>query len=294
MRRLTLLTNPDKCNLHCPLCFLNQRDRPFGMGEMPFEVAKVAIDRYFENLREVIPSTMGEPLLYSKFADLLDYCSARKIPLNLTTNGTFPGNWRTPAGMERLLRACSDIKISCMAFDEEGFAEMMPGATFTQWRGNVERLLEVARLFQDDVVSERKVATVSLQVTLHRKLLPFATEILAWAESVGIARIKWNLPVFISAGESLRKEYGVDLATVRELREILKSERARCEGNLFFAGKRGLHDMPDSGQCDFFRDEIWILPDGTEERCPNPERRFGDGASAGATCEKCLLFNQDL
>ena len=128
MRRLTLLTNPDKCNLRCPLCFLNQRGRPFGMGEMPLEVAKAAIEKYAEEiaggapsgllgkgqcgLREVIPSTMGEPLLYSKFKELLEFCGEKKIPLNLTTNGSFPGLWGTAAGMERLLLACSDIKVS--------------------------------------------------------------------------------------------------------------------------------------------------------------------------------------
>ena len=75
MHRITLLTNPDKCNLHCPLCFLNQRagcGRKFGMGEMPFEIARAAIEKYAAErdasgkrlLQEVIPSTMGEPLLY--------------------------------------------------------------------------------------------------------------------------------------------------------------------------------------------------------------------------------------
>lgn len=310
MRRLTLLTNPDKCNLRCPLCFLNQRGKPFGMGEMPIEVAKAAIEKYAEGLsgkepcglREVIPSTMGEPLLYSKFGELLEYCSAREIPLNLTTNGTFPGIWGTAAGMERLLLACSDIKVSCMAFDEATFTEMVPGISFACWRGNVEKLLDVARSLnvarrlhparspQAGSAAARNIASVSLQVTLHRKLLRFAPEILRWAESVGVARVKWNLPVFISAGERLRGEYGIPGEAAREIRRELETLRAlyphvRCEGSLFFgavsAGKE---------PCGLFRDEIWILPDGTEEFCPNPERRFGDCASAGATCEGCVLF----
>lgn len=310
MRRLTLLTNPDKCNLRCPLCFLNQRGKPFGMGEMPIEVAKAAIEKYAEGLsgkepcglREVIPSTMGEPLLYSKFGELLEYCSAREIPLNLTTNGTFPGIWGTAAGMERLLLACSDIKVSCMAFDEATFTEMVPGISFACWRGNVEKLLDVARSLnvarrlhparspQAGSAAARNIASVSLQVTLHRKLLRFAPEILRWAESVGVARVKWNLPVFISAGERLRAEYGISGSAACEIRRELETLRAlyphvRCEGSLFFgavsAGKE---------PCGLFRDEIWILPDGTEEHCPNPERRFGDSASAGATCEGCVLF----
>ena len=294
MRRLTLLTNPDKCNLRCPLCFLNQRGLPFGMGEMPIEIAKAAIEKYAgSGLREVIPSTMGEPLLYSKFAELLDYCRGKNIPLNLTTNGTFPGIWGTDEGMARLLHACSDIKISCMGFDGTAFSEMMPGISFESWRRNVERLLGVARGLCAGAVTGRNVATVSLQVTLHRKLLSFAPEILRWADSVGIARIKWNLPAIISSGERLRNEYGISGLAAREIRRELEAlqaqfPRVRCEGSLFF----DVH--PGGGPCDFFKDEIWILPDGSEEHCPNPERSFGDSASAGATCEKCMLFNHDL
>lgn len=272
------------------------------MGEMPFEVAKAAIDKFAcddaglsgKGLREVIPSTMGEPLLYSKFAELLEYCSARNIPLNLTTNGTFPGTWGTDAGMQRLLLACSDIKVSCMGFDASVFDEMMPGVAFDCWRANVERLLGVARHLrlvngrQAVAAAGRKVASVTLQVTLHKKLLPQVVEIVRWAESVGVARIKWNLPVFISAGERLRAEYGISGSAACEIRRELETLQAqcphvRCEGSLFFGAVR-------NGPCGLFKDEVWVLPDGTEEFCPNPERRFGDSASAGATCAGCVLF----
>ena len=118
------------------------------------------------------------------------------------------------------------------------------------------------------------------QVTVHKKVVAKVPEILAWAESIGIARIKWNLPVFISGGQELRTRYGVDAATVRELREFLSP---RGEGSLFFDG------VAQDG-CTMFKDEIWILPDGSEEFCPNPERRFGDRNAAGATCGLCVLL----
>lgn len=293
MRRLTLLTNPDKCNLRCPLCFLNQRGKPFGMGEMPIEVAKAAIEKYAESgLREVIPSTMGEPLLYSKFSELLDFCGAVDIPLNLTTNGTFPGIWGTAAGMERLLLACSDIKVSCMGFDAPAFDEMMPGIAFDCWRGNVKKLLSLADELRKGDCSAR-VATVSLQVTVHKKILHSVPEILRWAETVGIARIKWNLPVFISAGERLRGEYGISGPAANEIRrelELLQARypRVRCEGSLFFGA-----DSAGEGPCKFFQDEIWILPDGSEEHCPNPERRFGDRTKKGAACANCMLLGRE-
>ena len=170
----------------------------------------------------------------------------------------------------RLLDACSDIKVSCMAFDSETFDEMMPGFSFERWRDNVCRLAGHGH------------GSVTLQVTLHKNLVAKVPEILAWAESIGIARIKWNLPVFITGGQALRARYGVDATTVRELREFLLP-RGRCEGSLFFDGFGGT-------SCEFFKDEIWILPDGSEEPCPNPERRFGNRNAAGATCGACVLL----
>ena len=79
MHRITLLTNPDKCNLRCALCFLRQNGIVSFSGEMPFETAKAAIEKYAAEkdssgnslLKEVIPSTMGEPLLYSRCENLL-------------------------------------------------------------------------------------------------------------------------------------------------------------------------------------------------------------------------------
>lgn len=357
VRRLTLVTNPDVCNLRCPLCFLNQRGSAYGKGEMPLDVAFAAIEKYHgagafavegkNGLREVIPSTMGEPLLYSKFAELLDYCLAARIPLNLTTNGSFPGVWRTCEGMAKLVRACSDIKVSCMGFSEDVVREMMPGLTFEKWKENVERLLEVADGVKQaegccaengDKNGARNsdkngAATVSLQVTLHKKMLSQVREILAWAESTGIARVKWNMPVFIASGERLRAEYGVSGAEAAILRNELRSDKVRCEGSLFFDAlsvkkgavnaamdsnekrtvhidekcvahideKRATHiegkcavadgDLKESARvCDFFADEVWVMPDGSVEHCPNPEKRFGNPAAPGAKCEGCLMF----
>ena len=153
MRRITLLTNPDKCNLRCALCFLRQQGIVSYSGEMPFEIAKKAIEKY--NPQEVIPSTMGEPLLYSRFEDLLHLCEMTGIKMNLTTNGTFPGKWGTPSVMFELVQACSDIKVSTLAYEMGGFLRHL-------WRENVEKLIECRKRRQDSS------ATVSLQVTLHR------------------------------------------------------------------------------------------------------------------------------
>ena len=265
MRRITLLTNPDVCNLHCPLCFLNQRAlcncdtrsarngngecppdngrerffycnkerRAFGLGEMPFEIAKAAIEKYAAErdvsgkrlLREVIPSTMGEPLLYSHFDELLELCRALGIPLNLTTNGTFPGKWGSEDAMGVLLRSCRDIKVSYLASEQ-----------FDGWKANVEKLVRVRDKLRGNAgcedadcamdadadcaeTAESRVATVSLQVTLHKKNLQDVPEIVSWASAIGVDRIKWNKVVFLStASQSLREIYALDDAPLESLR----------------------------------------------------------------------------
>lgn len=305
MRRVTLLTNPDVCNLHCPLCFLNQRAlhncnarsaengngvcpldngrerffycnkerRAFGMGEMSFEVARAAIEKYAAErdasgkrlLREVIPSTMGEPLLYSHFDELLELCESLEIPMNLTTNGTFPGKWGSDAAMKLLLRSCSDIKVSYLASEQ-----------FDGWKANVEKLVRV----RDKLRENARCATVSLQVTLHKKNLQDVPELVSWASAIGIDRIKWNKVVLLSsASQMLREMYALDDALLESLRNHLRSgefsaSNVKHEGSLFF--KNCADQCAVGGKCEScpFADEVWVWPDGHEDHCPNPERRF--------------------
>lgn len=299
MRRITLLTNPDVCNLHCPLCFLNQRAsgcREFGLGEMHIATARAAIEKYAAErdasgkrvLREVIPSTMGEPLFYSRFDELLELCQKFEIPLNLTTNGTFPGKWGSDAGMAALLHACCDIKVSYLASEQ-----------FEGWTANVEKLLKVRNsiLFKavaKSVLDENaaKLSTVSLQVTLHRKNLQNIPELVRWASSIGIERIKWNPVVFLSvAPAELKREYALNCG-LDEIRRLILDVSESCQSNLknegsLFMNMQPLHpsklmeDMSaeafsrDAGTCPF-ADEIWVLPDGSEDYCPSPERRYGN------------------
>ena len=289
MRRVTLLTNPDVCNLHCPLCFLNQRAlhncnarsaengngerRAFGMGEMNFEIARAAVEKYAADrdasgkrlLREVIPSTMGEPLLYSHFEELLELCRAFGIPLNLTTNGTFPGKWGSDAAMELLLRSCSDIKVSYLASEQ-----------FDGWKANVEKLVRL----RDKLRENARCATVSLQVTLHKKNLHEVPEIVSRASAIGIDRIKWNKVVFLStASQSLREMYALDDALLESLRNefragVFSASNVKREGSLFFSDSVDLCAV--GGKCEScpFADEVWVWPDGHEDHCPNPEKRW--------------------
>ncbi|OWV19438.1 hypothetical protein [Fibrobacter sp. UWB3] len=243
------------------------------MGEMSFEVARTAIEKYAADrdasgkrlLREVIPSTMGEPLLYSHFDELLELCRALGIPLNLTTNGTFPGKWGSEDAMGVLLRSCRDIKVSYLASEQ-----------FDGWKANVEKLVRV----RDKLRENARCATVSLQVTLHKKNLQEVPEIVSWASANGIDRIKWNKVVLLSvASQELREMYALDDALLESLRDEFRSgefsaSNVKHEGSLFFKNSADLCAV--GGKCEScpFADEVWVWPDGHEDHCPNPERRW--------------------
>jgi hypothetical protein len=64
-------------------------------------------------LKEIIPSTIGEPFLYSRFEDFLLLAKKTDIKVNITTNGTFP-NGGLKKWLPLLLPVLSDIKFSAM------------------------------------------------------------------------------------------------------------------------------------------------------------------------------------
>lgn len=279
MHRITLLTNPDVCNLHCLLCFRRQQAHAPRYSSMPIEIAKAAIEKYAAErdhtgallLQEVIASTMGEPLLYSKFEDLRSLCETAGIKLNITTNGTFPGKWGTPIGMEQLLHACRDIKVSTLSYEMGGFS-------LSKWKENIEQLAELRRSLEES--GAQNLSTVSLQVTLHRENLDQLEPILHWAECIGIHRIKWNPVVLLdSMPQETRSLFELDHENLKKLRQefqtgVLHSSKIKNEGSLFLENATGYCPMAsDCNNCPF-KDEVWIWPDGHEDHCPNPKRRW--------------------
>ncbi len=85
--RVTFLTNPDDCNLHCVMCdghseLARLRDGaraapPRRMGISL--VRRVLEERKGKGLVEIIPSTMGEPLLWPELDALADLCAAAGV-----------------------------------------------------------------------------------------------------------------------------------------------------------------------------------------------------------------------
>src|SRR3989338_9004111 len=87
--RITFDTNPSDCNLHCIMCEHHSKHSSVEKNRirahqakqrMPIElIEKVLESTQRSPLREIIPSTMGEPLLYREFDKIIALCKRFNI-----------------------------------------------------------------------------------------------------------------------------------------------------------------------------------------------------------------------
>lgn len=149
--RITLDTNPEDCNLSCTMC---EEHSPFStyireqLGGKRRRMPEAWLRPLFEQakalgVREIIPSTMGEPLLYKHFARITELCAEYDIRMNLTTNATFPAvSGKSVEEWARLIvPVTSDVKFSWNGATAATAAEVMPGIDFEQTVDNVRRFV---------------------------------------------------------------------------------------------------------------------------------------------------------
>ncbi|MCB1159326.1 MAG: radical SAM protein, partial [Leptospiraceae bacterium] len=158
--RITIDTNPEDCNLHCIMCeehsqYSNYKEelyRTTGVKRrvMPPEWLENIFSQGKElGVHEVIPSTMGEPLLYKSFDRILDYCNKSNIKLNLTTNGTFPRR-KVEDWAELICPITSDIKISWNGASKETAESIMVGQDFNKALNKLKTFITVRdNIFKD-------------------------------------------------------------------------------------------------------------------------------------------------
>ena len=107
---------------------------------MPIDLLRrVVAEGATRGLREIIPSTMGEPLLYEHFEDILALCSEHGVRLNLTTNGTFP-RLGARGWAERIVPLASDVKISWNGATKATQEAIMIGTRWEKVLANVREL----------------------------------------------------------------------------------------------------------------------------------------------------------
>lgn len=290
--RITFETNPDLCNLHCRMCEIHSRYRKHAGSAsriMPIStVERVIASALPFGLREIIPSTMGEPLLYPHFLELLGVVSENTLKINLTTNGTFP-RLGARKWAEKILPFASDTKVSVNGATAGTAESIMEGLDFKQQVANLEQYIavknEIAR-------SGRASPTVTVQVTFVDSNFTELPDLLELAVDLGVDRFKghhvWVTWPEIEKESLKRSEDRIEAwnSMVDALHAIAAGRpgpdgtRIRLENIHKLSPSVGtVHETADfSWVCPFIGKEAWISWDGRFDVCcaPDPLRKtFG-------------------
>ncbi len=298
--RVTFVTNPDDCNLHCLMCDghsdlarpgAGARARPPRRMDLGL-VKRVLEERRGTGLAEVIPSTMGEPLLWRDLDGLLDLCARRGVKVNLTTTGTVPG--RGPAGWaERLCPVSSDVKISWNGATAGTAESIMRGLDFAAAASGV-RAFVAAR---DRVaVREGRRCRISFQVTAMEANVAELPGIVRLAASLGVDRVKVN-QIQVHFGEMEAQSLRRAPEAVRRWNEAVRASRAAAELARRPDGSRlelqnlvelSPEEPAPLGACPFLGREAWVLVDARFAPCPAPGAARGRLGEFGSLRERTL------
>jgi glycosyltransferase involved in cell wall biosynthesis/MoaA/NifB/PqqE/SkfB family radical SAM enzyme len=299
--RITFDTNPDDCNLKCIMCEEHSpysdlqrkrraKDRP--KRRMPIEtIRSVLLDCAGTGLREIIPSTMGEPLLYKHFDEIIDLCHALGVKMNLTTNGTFPRRGAA-AWAERIVPVTSDVKISINGCTAETQEEIMLGTRFDSILENVKSLIAIRNAHAQ---SGGNRCRVTFQTTFLESNIDELPEMVRLAASLGVDRVKGHhLWAHFTQIEELSMRRSS--AAVERWNEIVRQTYEAAEKTRLPDGSRVLlenihpmdpnapRDISPEGECPFLGREAWVSAEGRFDPCCAPDvlrRTLGDFGNVG-------------
>jgi MoaA/NifB/PqqE/SkfB family radical SAM enzyme len=310
LMRITLDTNPEDCNLRCTMC---EEHSPFSvyiketLGGKHRRMPKEWLGPIFKEAKqlgvtEMIPSTMGEPLIYKHFALFIDLCYEYNIKMNLTTNGTFPKTTeKTVTEWAKLIvPITSDVKISWNGATAETAQNVMHGINFNECVSNVK---EFIRIRDEHAKQTGYYCRVTFQLTFMQNNMHELADIVKLAASLGVDRVKghqlWahfdeikHLSMKASA-ESIAQwnEYVEEAHQAKEKYCKPNGEQVKLE-NIIPLHDSAKRDIPESYECPFLNKELWISATGKISPCCAPDdlrNTLGDfGNIADMTIEEVL------
>lgn len=281
--RITFDTNPQACNLTCIMCEQHSphhaseedRDTP----QMPLALLKrVVAEAAPHGLREIIPSTMGEPLLYEHFEEILNLCGEYGIKLNLTTNGTFP-RLGARVWAERIVPVTSDVKISWNGATKTTQETIMLGSCWEQSLENVRIFIAVRDKHAKDGGNRCRI---TFQMTFLETNINELTDLVHLAIDLGVDRLKGHhlwAHFDETKGLSLRRD---SEAIHRWNNAVLDARRVAAENllpngtpivleNFFMMGEAATTDIAPGGPCPFLGKEAWVSSTGRFDPCCSPD-----------------------
>ncbi|WP_374315581.1 glycosyltransferase [Aquabacterium sp.] len=294
--RITFDTNPDTCNLNCVMCEEHsphstlQEERK-GRGQarriMPVRLIEQVLEQAVpRGLREIIPSTMGEPLVYDDFDRILELCERHRIKLNLTTNGTFP-RLGAKTWAERIVPVASDVKISWNGATQATQESIMIGA---RWEAMVRNVKDFIAVRDAHAAGGGHRCRVTFQMTFLESNVGELADIVRLAVDLGVDRLKghhvWahfqeikHLSMRRSPASIQRWNDAVLAARQAISERMLPNGKPLLLENIFLLDESAQADLAPGGLCPFLGQEAWVSAEGRFNPCcaPDAQRRsLGD------------------
>lgn len=308
--RVTIDTNPEDCNLKCVMCeehspysnFIPTLYKETGIKRrrMNFETVKIIFQQAEQlGIKEIIPSTMGEPLLYKEFDEIFGLSQKHNIKINLTTNGTFPKK-SVLEWAKLIVPNTTDVKISWNGATQDTSEKVMIGINFQQCVENVKAFIQYRNEY---FVQTGYFCRVTFQLTFMQNNMHELAEIIKLAASLGVDRVKghqlWSHFEEIkglsmkATNESLNQwnVYVEEAYKAQEKYRKPNGEKVILE-NIIPLQTNEEVEVPTSYECPFLGKEVWISATGKVSPCCAPDnlrKELGDFGNIENTTIQAVL-----
>jgi len=279
--RITFDTNPDLCNRRCIMC---ERHSDFAEKSrqnriMPFDmIEKVVAETAPLGLREIIPSTMGEPLLYADFERIVELCRRYKIKLNLTTNGSFPKRGAKDWA-EIIVPVTSDVKFSWNGAAKKTYESVMIGSV---WEESLRNLKTFIAVRDEHFKNGGSRCRVTFQVTFMEINTPELADIVKTAVDFGVDRVKGH-HLWVNSREMSEENMRRSPDSVKRWNEAVKKALRAAEEYKLADGRSVIlenireldydagGELVQNGVCPFLGQEAWFNTKGEFAPCCAPD-----------------------
>jgi len=230
-------------------------------------------------LREIIPSTMGEPLLYRQFDQIIKLCHQYGLKLNLTTNGSFPIKG-VEAWAKLIVPVASDVKISWNGATKETAEKIMRNSNWEQVNANLRVFI---RIRNAHAAQGGNYCRVTLQLTFLESNVHELADMIKLAIDNEVDRVKGHhLWAHFKEIKGLSMRRDTD-AIRRWNREVKKAQEVAVQfplpngrnillENIFELDEQADSDLAPGGPCPFLGQEAWINTEGKFSPCCAPDK----------------------
>lgn len=308
--RITIDTNPEDCNLKCVMCeehspysdFIPKLYQETGVKRrrMKFETVE-EIFRQAERMgvKEIIPSTMGEPLLYKGIEGIFALSRKHHIKINLTTNGTFP-RLSVKEWSRLIIPNTTDVKISWNGATKETAEKVMLGIDFEKAVSNVRELVK----FRDEhYANTGYFCRITFQLTFMQNNMHELADIIRLAASLGVDRVKGHQlwahfeEIKTLSMKDSRESVAIWNEYVKLAYEAQEQYRKPNGEKVILENIIPLSDneenaVPEDYECPFLAKELWVSATGNISPCCAPDnlrKSLGDFGNIGSTALEEVL-----